>query len=110
MIAEQTVEESVRVIEDAADFSETRLEATGYVFHGRLDTPDGRRKTGKARGNLLHFARCPKLEKVEDAPDLLWFRSIRVAQAHLNEALGAERWHWCKNCQREITQRLLDEE
>jgi hypothetical protein len=59
--------------------------------------------------NLLHFARCPKLERISDHETKIWFRSVRVAHKHLDEHVGAQRWKWCKNCERAITQRVLDE-
>jgi hypothetical protein len=100
----------VRKIESDDDFSETRLEAIGFVFHGVVPETDkksnGRTKAGS---NVLHFARCGKLERVPETEDKLWFRSIRVAKAHLDEAVGAGRWKWCKLCEREITQRILNE-
>ena len=37
------------------------------------------------------------------------FESVRVALKHLNEHVGHQRWKWCKICEREITQRILDE-
>ena len=59
--------------------------------------------------NLLHFARCGKLERVGDGETKIWFRSIRLAQKQLDEFVGARHWKWCKVCEREITQRILDE-
>ena len=100
----------VRTIESEDDFAETRLEAIGFVFHGVV--PSAEKKTNgrvKAGANLLHFARCGKLERVAEGEDKVWFRSIKVAKAHLDEAVGAGRWKWCKLCEREITQRILNE-
>lgn len=100
----------VRTIENPEDFAETRLEAVGFVFHGTVPDPakagSGRVKAGS---NLLHFARCAKLEKVSEGEHKLWFQTIRVAKAHLDQVIGTGRWTWCKVCQREITQRVLNE-
>src|SRR5258708_31739845 len=54
----------VRSLETADDFGETRLEGIGFVFHGTLPPENGKRAASKAGQNLLHFARCGKLEKV----------------------------------------------
>jgi hypothetical protein len=100
----------VRPIESEDDLAETRLEAVGFVFHGTVPI-EGKKPAGRSRAasNLLHFARCPKLERVAETEDKLWFRSIRVAKAHLDEHVGNGRWKWCKLCEREITQRILNE-
>ena len=100
----------VRSIESEDDFAETRLEAVGFVFHGVIPHKD--KKTNgrvKAGSNILHFARCGKLERVGESEEKLWFRSIRVAKVHLDEVVGVGRWKWCKLCEREITQRILNE-
>ena len=55
------------------------------------------------------LARCPKLEKIGDGETKIWFKSVRIAHKHLDETVGAKRWRWCKLCEREITQRVLDE-
>jgi hypothetical protein len=104
-IQEQT---AIRPLESAEDFLETRLEAIGFIFHG---TQNVTKSKGQASGasNLLHFARCPKLEKISDSETKIWFRSVRIAHKHLDEVLGAKRWKWCKLCERGITQRVLDE-
>ena len=99
---------SVRTIETADDLAETRLEAIGYVFHGILPKTDGKR-AGRAGANLLHFARCQKLDKIGDTEAKFWFRTIRAAKVHLDDKLGAEKWRWCKVCEREITQKILNE-
>lgn len=106
----QTPSAPIRTIESADDLSEARLEAIGFIFHGHVPPPE-RRGAGrvKAGSNLLHFARCGKLDRVTDSEDKVWFRSIRVAKAHLDEVLGSGRWKWCKVCEREITQRILNE-
>jgi hypothetical protein len=100
---------SIRVVEDSDDFAETRLEASGYVFHGSLAPADGKRMAVKAGSNLLHFARCAKLEKGSGDSHIVWFRTITLANSYLNENVGASRWKWCKICQREITQKLINE-
>lgn len=98
---------SIRSIESSDDLAETRLEATGYVFHGTVPEANGKRT--RAGANLLHFARCPKLERAAEHEVKIWFQTIRVAKRHLDEQIGEARWKWCKVCEREITQRLLNE-
>ncbi len=102
----------VRPLETADELAETRLEAIGYVFHGAvpLDPNNGKRPAAvKAGTNLLHFARCAKLEKAGDGESKIWFRTITIAKTHLDEAVGQNRWKWCKVCEREITQKILNE-
>jgi hypothetical protein len=99
----------IRPIETADDWVETRLEALGYIFHGAIPHPEGKRGGARAGSNLLHFARCPKLDKVGDHEARIWFRTISIAKQHLDETVGSDRWKWCKNCEREITQRILNE-
>ena len=99
----------VRNLESLEEFSETRLEAIGFIFHGTIADANGKPHAGRAQSNLLHFARCAKLEKVGDNETKIWFRSVRVAIKHLDELIGHPRWKWCKVCEREITQRILDE-
>jgi hypothetical protein len=102
----------VRPLEPADELAETRLEAIGYVFHGAvpLDPANGKRPAAvKAGTNLLHFARCAKLEKAGDGEAKTWFRTIAIAKTHLDEAVGPNRWKWCKVCEREITQKILNE-
>ncbi len=96
----------IRPLETSDDFEETRIEALGFIFHG---SPPGTKKKAAAGTNLLHFARCARLEKIGDDETKIWFRSVRVAHQHLNEAYGDKQWKWCKYCQREVTQRVLDE-
>ncbi len=100
----------IRTIQSDDDFAETKLEAIGFIFHGAVPEPDKKLK-GRARptSNLLHFARCTKLERIPSSDDRIWFRSVRVATAHLDEHLGSGRWSWCKSCQREVTQKVLNE-
>lgn len=100
----------VRPLETSDDFAETRLEGVGYVFHGAMPLDNGKRPAAiKAGANLLHFARCAKLEKAGDGEAKIWFRTIVIAKSHLDEAVGANRWKWCKVCEREITQKILNE-
>lgn len=96
-------------LESSGEFSEARVEAIGYIFHGTLADSNGKRPASRASSNLLHFARCVKLEKVGDEESKIWFRSIRLATKHLDEVVGKRHWKWCKVCEREITQRILDE-
>jgi hypothetical protein len=101
-------QEAVRPLETADDWVETRLEALGYIFHGKIPSLDGKRAS-RAGVNLLHFARCPKLDKVVDTESKIWFRTITIAKQHLDEVVGTDRWKWCKICEREITQKILNE-
>jgi hypothetical protein len=101
---------SFRTIETSDDFDETRLEAIGYVFHGKLPLADGKRNSIRAGTNLLHFARCAKLDKAGDTEHKIWFRTLAIAKEHLDTAIGADRWKWCKACEREITQRIINEQ
>jgi hypothetical protein len=100
---------SVRRLESSEEFCETRLEAIGFIFHGSLTDSNGKRHSARAPSNLLHFARCSKLERVSEGETKIWFRSVRVAQKHLDDLMGPRHWKWCKICEREITQRILDE-
>jgi hypothetical protein len=99
----------VRNLETQHDYAEARVEATGFIFHGTPAPSNGKRSPSRALSNLLHFARCVKLEKVGDEENKIWFRSIRTATKHLDEVIGPRHWKWCKVCEREITQRILDE-
>ncbi len=99
---------SVRTLETADELDETRLEAIGFVFHGTIPEA-GSKKAVKAGTNLLHFARCAKLEKAGETEAKIWFRTIGVAKQHLDENVGANRWKWCKICEREITQKIINE-
>jgi hypothetical protein len=99
----------VRRLESPEEFSETRLEAIGFIFHGTISPANGKTHPGRSGANLLHFARCAKLEKASGNDTKIWFRSVRVALKHLDEMLGHTHWKWCKVCEREITQRILDE-
>jgi hypothetical protein len=101
---------SFRTIETDEDFSETRLEAVGYVFHGTMPRADGKKGSVKAGSNLLHFARCAKLDKAGDAEAKIWFRTLGVAKEHLDREVGPNRWKWCKACEREVTQKHLNEQ
>ncbi len=98
-----------RALESSEEFSETRLEAIGFIFHGTVTEATGKPHNGRSPSNLLHFARCSKLEKAGENETKIWFKSVRVAIEHLNGLLGRNRWKWCKICEREITQRILDE-
>jgi hypothetical protein len=99
----------IRPLETSDDLEETRLEAVGFIFHGTIPEADGKRGAVKAGTNLLHFARCAKLDKAADAESKIWFRTITIAKEHLDDTVGTDRWKWCKICEREITQRILNE-
>ncbi len=109
MLVSNPSDAMIRPIESADDLAEARLEAIGYIFHGALPDAAGKRAPTRAGGNLLHFARCSRLDKVPALQTFLWFSTIRVAKVHLDEAIGDAKWNWCKVCQREITQRILNE-
>jgi hypothetical protein len=108
LIKDQTMPPS-RAIETDDDFAEARLEATGYIFHGSLQPTDGKRTAVKAGANLLHFARCAKLDKVPSGQHKVWYRTIAIAKQHLDATVGLNRWKWCKVCEKEITQKLINE-
>ncbi|MDX2036823.1 MAG: hypothetical protein SFX72_09235 [Isosphaeraceae bacterium] len=99
-----------RPIESSDDFEESRIEAIGYIFHGHVPAPDAKRTAIKAGTNLLHFARCAKLERVGDTESKFWFRTIRIAKGHLDQVVGESRWKWCKICEREVTQMNINEQ
>jgi hypothetical protein len=105
LITEQT---GIRPIESVEDFCETRIEAIGFIFHGILQ-PTKSKGQPAGTSNLLHFARCAKLEKIGEGETKIWFRSVRLAHKHLDEVVGSKRWKWCKLCEKEITQRVLDD-
>ncbi len=98
----------VRTLETHDELDETRLGAVGYVFHGNVP-PEGSKKAVKAGTNLLHFARCSKLEKAGEAEAKIWYRTINIAKQHLDETIGTNKWKWCKVCEREITQKIINE-
>lgn len=110
MLTKGQTASSVRAIETNEDFEEARLEAVGYIFHGRLPAADGKKAAAKTSSNLLHFARCAKLEKATETESKIWFRTLSVAKKHLDEVVGENRWRWCKTCEREVTQRLINEQ
>jgi len=102
--------QGVRKLESPEEFFETRLEAIGFIFHGTVADANSKNQAGgRAPTNLLHFARCAKLEKVGEHETKIWFRSVRMALRHLDDLVGKKRWKWCKVCEREITQRIIDE-
>ena len=100
---------AVRTLDTHDDLDETRLAAVGYVFHGN-PLVVGAKKAAKAGTNLLHFARCAKLEKAgrQRSQDLVP-DDRRIAKEHLDQAIGTDKWKWCKLCEREITQKILNE-
>lgn len=104
---------TTRVLDSSHELDETRLEAIGFIFHGfPLPTEgngNGKVPAVKAGTNLLHFARCPKIDKAADGETKIWFKSVRVAKAELDKVVGPNRWKWCKICEREVTQRILNE-
>jgi hypothetical protein len=98
-----------RRLETPEEFAEARIEATRFIFPGTPTDSNGKRPSSRSQSNLLHFARCVKLEKVGDGESKFWYRSIRLAQKDLDEVVGRRHWKWCKACEREITQRIIDE-
>ena len=99
----------IRPLETEDDFAETRLEAIGFVFHGTVLVEGAKRTAVRAGTNLLHFAKCAKLERIAESEAKIWFRTITIAKSHLDGAIGLDRWKWCKICEREITQKILNE-
>lgn len=99
----------IRPLESLDDLEETRLEATGYIFHGIVPEEGAKRGAVKAGMNVLHFARCAKIDKAGDNESKIWFRTINIAKVHLDEIVGGGRWKWCKICEREITQKIINE-
>ena len=71
----------VRNLESIEDFCETRLEAIGFIFHGTVKESNGKPHSLRAPANLLHFARCVKLERANENETKIWFQSVRVALA-----------------------------
>ena len=106
---DQAASPSVRTIETPDDLDEARLEATGYIFHGALPKPDVKQGAIKAGTNLLHFARCGKLDKIGNSEDKIWFRTIGIAKDHLDSVVGPDHWKWCKLCVKEVTQKIINE-
>jgi hypothetical protein len=104
-----TDQAAYRTLETTDDLDEMRLGAVGYVFHGNLPIAGAKKTATKAGTNLLHFARCAKLEKAGDNEAKIWFRTIGIAKQHLDEKVGTDRWKWCKVCEREITQKIINE-
>jgi hypothetical protein len=99
----------IRQLESVDELAETRLEAIGYVFHGMIPVEGAKKTAVRAGTNLLHFARCAKLDRAGDGEAKIWFRTITIAKGHLDGAVGPARWKWCKICEREITQKILNE-
>ena len=99
----------VRPLETSEELYETRLESVGFIFHGTVPQANGNGKRTRAGSNLLHFARCGKLDRVAEDETKIWFRTISIAMEHLDETVGTNRWKWCKICEREITQKILNE-
>jgi hypothetical protein len=99
----------VRPLESGDDLDETRLEAIGFVFHGMIPVEGAKRGAVRAGTNLLHFARCAKLDRAGEAESKIWFRTAAIAKKHLDGVVGDGRWKWCKVCEREITQKVLNE-
>ncbi len=119
-----------RILTTEIEFAEARLEAEGYIFHGRLgrakskaqakttNDSDANAKpnantgsTGsRATSNQVHFPHCAKLERVPEEQTKIWFPTIRAAKEYLDVHAGTRRWKWCKICQAQITQRILDRE
>jgi len=100
--------QNVRELGSKSELESARDDGHGYIYHG-TDKPV--RKTAPKNANLLHFAHCNKIEKLaEGQPRIIWFDRIRVASEHLNENVGQDKWKWCKQCESEVTQKLLEQE
>ncbi len=106
---DQFTASSVHAIETAEDLDEARLEAVGFIFHGTIPVPDAKRAAIKANSNVLHFARCQKLDKVPAAEAKVWFRTIGIAKQHLDSVVGDGHWKWCKICVKDVTQKIINE-
>src|SRR5580658_11065022 len=91
-----TDQAALRTLDTPDDLDEMRLGAVGYVFHGNLPVEGAKKVATKAGTNLLHFARCAKLEKAGETEAKIWFRTISIAKSHLDETVGTNRWKWCK--------------
>lgn len=93
------------------EFIELRLEALGFIFHGTIpdEPPKAKKPSAKSNTNLLHFAKCSKLEKIGPQELRYWFRTISAAKSHLDTHVGPGHWKWCKVCVRDVTQKILDE-
>ncbi len=99
----------IRALESDDEVSETRLEAVGFVFHGTFPVEGAKKGAVRAGTNLLHFARCAKIDRAADTETKIWFRTWTIAKKHLDGSVGDGRWKVCKVCEREITQQVLNE-
>ena len=106
---DQVASSSIRPIESTEDLGEARLEAIGFIFHGNIPAPEAKRPAAKANSNVLHFARCPKLDKAPAAEAKVWFRTIGIAKQHLDSIVGDGHWKWCKVCVKDVTQKIINE-
>ena len=59
---------------------------SGSSFTEPCSTP--RPSAASRRRNLLHFARCAKLDKATDTEAKFWYRSIKIAKDHLDQHVG----------------------
>lgn len=100
--------QNVRALESKSELENAQEDGQGYIYHGSEKPP---RKAAPKNANLLHFAHCNKLNKIaEGQTRILWFERIRAASEHLNDTVGQDRWKWCKQCEAEVTQKLLEQE
>ena len=99
----------VRNLENPGEFSEARVEAIGYIFHGTLADSNGKRPTARSQSNLLHFARCAKLEKAGDGESRIWFRASGWRRSTSTRWSGSATGSGARSATAEITQRILDE-
>lgn len=98
--------QAVRELGSKSELESARDEGSGYIYHGTAKPP---RKAPAKNANLLHFAHCNKLNRIaEGQTRVLWFDRIKSASEHLNGTVGQDRWKWCKQCESEVTQKLLE--
>jgi|GEM_PF-779376 len=100
--------QAVRELGSKSELDDAKDDGNGYIYHGSEKPP---RKAPPKNANLLHFAHCNKLNKIADGQTrILWFDRIRIASEHLNDTVDLDRWKWCKQCESEVTQKLLEQE
>ena len=102
---------AVRALESSEEFSETRLEAIGFIFHGTVTESNGKPHNARSPSNLLHFARCSKLEKVGENETKIWFKSVRVAIEHLDGLIGTNAGNGARSAnERSLSESLTNPE
>ena len=105
----QTKLPAVRALESSEEFSETRLEAIGFIFHGAVPESNGKPRNARTplESAALRSMQQAGKSRRERNKDLVQVGPGRYrASRRLDRN---QRWKWCKICEREITQRILDE-